>query len=409
MRDFFVAKIKAARIPGANAQVIQQQGFLRYKELFLFMAAHHAPLAEEIGQAYINTMRWYYLSHFQRFNTALQKLRLHTMDRHDTVGQDEPARRNSLLVPSLRSAAPMSSSSYDPFNIGRRIDTLKNRTAPILTSNQADEDRTTHHYPEVVFRHFNVALVENASAEYLFITDFFAHKTYEQASAMFSAIFAPTFALAQSVTKQLIDSTIDCHGVLLCVRLNQYSAFEMQKRRVPAADAYINATAMLLWPRFQIVMDAHCDSLRKSPLVAAARGQLSALGLSATNTAKQTAAPHFLTQRFACFVHGILALSSEAGDDEPVANSLGRLRGDFETFLAKLSMGISEKVKRDRFLFNNYSLVLTIISVCVFLFLPSLLLRSWTDRAKDTEGKLANEQKAHFEALKKAAGDGVVG
>lgn len=356
MRDFFVAKIKAIRIPGANAHIIQQQGFVRYKELFLFMATHHAQLAEEIGQAYINTMRWYYLSHFQRYNTALQKLKLHTMDKHDTVGQDEPARRNNLLLPSLK-AVP--ASSYDPFNIGRRIDTLKNRTAPILTSHQADEDRTTH-YPEVVFRHFNVALVENASAEYLFITDFFGHKTYDQASAMFSAVFTPTFTLAQAVTKQLIDSTIDCHGVLLCVRLNQYSAFEMQKRRVPAADAYINATAMLLWPRFQIVMDAHCESLRKTPL---------ARSLSAT--AKQSAAPHHLTQRFACFVHGILALSSEAGDDEPVANSLGRLRGDFEGFLTKMAAAIAETGKRERFLFNNYSLVLTIISVCAFFSILS--------------------------------------
>lgn len=394
-----MTKIKAIRIPGANANVIQQQGFIRYKELFLFMATHHAQLAEEIGQAYINTMRWYYLSHFQRYNTALQKLKLHTMDKHDTVGQDEPARRNNLL-PSLKSVP---ASSYDPFNIGRRIDTLKNRTAPILTSNQADEDRTTH-YPEIVFRHFNVALVENASAEYLFIADFFAHKTYDQASAMFSAIFAPTFALAQSVTKQLIDSTIDCHGVLLCVRLNQYSAFEMQKRRVPAADAYINATSMLLWPRFQIVMDAHCESLRKSSLVGVGggRGQMSALGLSATNTAKQSAAPHFLTQRFACLVQGILALSSEAGDDEPVANSLGRLRGDFETFLTKLSAGISEKGKRERFLFNNYSLVLTIISVQyppLSWFIGRRRLTCMLP--KDTDGKLANEQKSHFEALKK--------
>ncbi|RPB08990.1 Vps52-domain-containing protein [Morchella conica CCBAS932] len=379
VRDFFVAKIKAIRVPGANAQIIQQQGFIRYKELFLFMATHHAQLAEEIGQAYINTMRWYYLSHFQRYNAALQKLKLHTMDKHDTVGQDEPARRNNLL-PSLKSVP---AASYDPFNIGRRIDTLKNRTAPIMTSHQAEEDRTTH-YPEVYFRHFNAALVENACAEYLFITDFFSHKTYDQASAMFSAIFSPTFALAQTVTKHLIDATLDCHGVLLCVRLNQYSAFEMQKRRVPAADAYINATSMLLWPRFQIVMDAHCESLRKSSLVGSGSGrsQLSALGLAATNTAKQSAAPHFLTQRFACFVQGILALSSEAGDDEPVANSLGRLRGDFEAFLTKLSAGIGEKGKRERFLFNNYSLVLTIIS--------------------DTEGKLAAEQKAHFDALKKA-------
>ncbi|KAG9527299.1 hypothetical protein KCU79_g23359, partial [Aureobasidium melanogenum] len=70
------------------------------------------------------------------------------------------------------------------------------------------------------------------------------------------------------------------------------------------------------------------------------------------------------------------ALSSEAGDDEPVQNSLGRLRNDFETFLTKLSKSFAEQKKRDRFLANNYSLVGTIIA--------------------ETEGKMAEELKAHF-------------
>ncbi|PUU79055.1 Sac2 family-domain-containing protein [Tuber borchii] len=380
VRDFFVTRIKAIRVPGANAQVIQQSGFLRYKALFQFMANHHVQLADEIGQAYINTMRWYYLSHFTRYHKSLEKLKLHVMDKHDVVGQEEPARRNNLIS-SLKSSAPP---SYDAFNIGRRIDTLKNRTAPVLTASQAEEGRTAH-YPEVPFRHFNAALTENASSEYSFITEFFSHKTYDQASAMFHQIFDPTFTLGQTFTKSLIDSTLDCLGVLLCVRLNQYSAFEMQKRRIPAADAYINATNMLLWPRFQIIMDAHCESLRRTSTSTSGRGGVSSVG-GGLSAKQQGTAPHFLTQRFAGFMNGILTLSAEAGDDEPVANSLGRLRSDFEAFLTKLSAAITDAKKRERFLFNNYSLVLAVIG--------------------DTEGKMALEQKAHFEMLKKAFGSG---
>lgn len=185
---------------------------------------------------------------------------------------------------------------------------------------------------------------------------------------MFHQMFDPTFALGQAYTKTLIDSTLDCLGVLLCVRLNQYSAFEMQKRRIPAADGYINAVNMLLWPRFQIIMDAHCESLRRSS-VAGAGARTGTLSLT-TNAAKQNTAPHFLTQRFAGFMNGILALSAEAGDDEPVANSLGRLRSDFEAFLTKLSAGIVDSKKRERFLYNNYSLVLTIIGVRLSPLLP---------------------------------------
>jgi len=346
------------------------------------MANHHVQLADEIGQAYINTMKWYYLSHFTRYHKSLEKLKLHVMDKHDVVGQEEPARRSMSpvhsglkiptdildnLIPSLKSSAPP---SYDAFNIGRRIETLKNRTAPILTANQVEESRTPH-YPEIPFRHFNAALTENASSEYSFITEFFSHKTYDQASTMFHQIFDPTFTLGQTFTKSLIDSTLDCLGVLLCVRLNQYSAFEMQKRRIPAADAYINATNMLLWPRFQIIMDAHCESLRRTPTSTSGRGGVSGVG-GGLSARQQSTAPHFLTQRFAGFMNGVLTLSAEAGDDEPVANSLGRLRSDFEAFLTKLSAVVTDAKKRERFLFNNYSLVLAVIGVC-YLFPPASL------------------------------------
>jgi hypothetical protein len=83
-----------------------------------------------------------------------------------------------------------------------------------------------------------------------------------------------------------------------------------------------------------------------------------------------------LTQRFGQFLHAILVLSGQAGDDEPVASSVGRLRSDFDAFLVKCSRAIADNRKRQRFLFNNYSLVLTIIGVS-----PQPRLKSSTCRA----------------------------
>lgn len=293
------------------------------KELFVFMAVHHKPLADEIAQAYVYTMRWYYLSHFQRYHRSLDKMKLHIMDKNDTLGHEESARRSKsrkflicnrdwlrldVLIPSLKSTP---ASTHDPYNLGRRIETLRNREHPPIKAYTVDEDKSTH-YLEVPFRHFNYALIENASAEYTFITDFFSYKSYEQASQMFHQIYDPAFSLAQTYTKSLVESSLDALGILLCVRLNQQFAFELQRRRVPVVDSYINATNMLLWPRFQIIMDAHCESLRKlkpSPGTGpTADGQ------------KQSTAPHMFTQKFGLFMHSILALSAEAGDDEPTAN-----------------------------------------------------------------------------------------
>lgn len=224
----------------------------------------------------------------------------------------------------------------------------------------AEEDKSVHGF-EVPFRHFNLALIDNVSAEYSFMAEMFSVKSFQQISRRAIEIFEPVFTLGQNMTKSLIDNTTDCLGVLLCVRLNQQAAFELQRRRVPVADSYINGINMQLWPRFQQIMDLHCESLKKVASTASRSG-MSTLSLT-SDDATQSSAPHFLTQRFGQLVHGILSLSNEAGDDEPVSNSLGRLTAEFDSLLAKLSRGLGDPKRRERFLYNNYSLILTIISV----------------------------------------------
>jgi len=323
----------------------------------------------------MNTMRWYFLNQFTRYLRALEKIKLHVLDKHDVLGQDDGSRKSNMM-----SASKSSGPQHDAFNLGRRIDLLKTSSQTALSSFLAEEDKTTH-YLEFPFRNFNLTLIDNASAEYSFLTTFFSPAlSVPTISKHFNYIFEPTFALGQNLTKSLITETLDCLGLLLCVRLNQHFAFELQRRKIPAMDGYMNGTSMLLWPRFQLIMDAHCDSVR------AATSSLPTRKPSASEAAKQSAAPHFMTQRFGQFMQGILDLSTEAGDDEPVSTSLGRLRSEMEAFLTKSGKGIGDARKRERFLYNNYSLILTIVG--------------------DTEGKLAEEQKEHFEGLKKAFGEG---
>ncbi|KAK2807833.1 hypothetical protein FQN50_005222 [Emmonsiellopsis sp. PD_5] len=373
IRDYLVAQIKAIRSPNINAQIIQQQSLIKYKDLYGFLSRNHPTLAGEISQAYINTMRWYYLSNFTRYNQALDKLKLHATDRNDLLGGD----------PNLqKSCGRGSGATYDPFALGRRMDILRSSNHMALSSYLAEEEKAVHGI-EVPFRNFNLALVDNISAEYSFMTEMFTTKSFQEGSRKVIDMFEPVFALGQTLVKTLIESSTDCLGILLCVRLNQHFAFELQRRKVPVADSYINGINMQLWPRFQMIMDMHCESFKRAA-ASASRGSVSALSLTGGGD-KQSSAPHFLTQRFGQFLQGILALSSEAGDDEPVSNSLIRLRSEFDALLGKLSKANGDAKRRERFLFNNYSLILTIIS--------------------DTHGKLANEQKEHFgELIKNSAG-----
>ncbi|OQV08359.1 hypothetical protein CLAIMM_12647 [Cladophialophora immunda] len=377
IRDYIVAQIKALRSPNINAQVIQQQTFLRYKDLYAFLARNHPVLAEEIGQAYVNTMRWYYSSHFSRYQQALDALQIHAFDQHDLLGSEPaPARRN--VLGGSKPAPP----PHDAFSLGRREDLLKSKNDTALPAYLAEESKAAH-YLEVPFRNFNQALIDNVSAEYSVITELFSTSTYHQISRRVVEIFEPTFTMGHSLTKSLVENTNDCLGVLLCVRLNQHFAFELQRRKVPVADSYINYTNILLWPRFQIVMDAHCESLRKVPApTTGSRGAAAAFSLvggGSSDASKASVAPHAITQRFGQFLQGILLLSAEAGDDEPVSNSLARLRTEYESLMGKLAKGAGDASKRAKFLYNNYSLVLTIVS--------------------DTRGKLAEEQKEHFSSL----------
>jgi vacuolar protein sorting-associated protein 52 len=356
------------RSPQINAQIIQQQNFLRFKDMFAFLHKHHATLAGEISQAYMNTMRWYYLNQFGRYEKALAKLKLHVLDKTDVLGHEEVQRKATVLSSSRVATTPR-----DAFGLGRRMDILKSKNQPALPSYLAEEDQAAH-YLEVPFRNFNLALIDNASAEYNFLASFFTPAiSLAAVSKNFHYIFEPTFELGQTLSKSLIGDTFDALGVLLCIRLNQHFAFELQRRRIPTLDGDVNATNMLLWPRLQVIMDRHCESVKQLANVAKTTR-------SAADQAKLSAAPHVVTQRFGQLLQGFLTLSTESGDDEPVASSLTRLRSEVESFLTRNSQSFGDKRKSQRFLYNNFSLILTIIG--------------------DIDGKLAAEQQKHFEQLK---------
>lgn len=368
IRDFLVAQIKALRSPHINAQIIQQQNFLKFKDLYTFLHKHHATLADEISQAYMNTMRWYYLNQFTRYERALAKLKLHILDKNDVLGQEDATRKTAVLSSSRVAGAP-----HDAFNLGRRIDMLRTKSTSAISSYLAEEDQSTH-YLEVPFRNFNLALIDNATAEYTFLASFFAPAlSYSQISKNFNYIFEPTFEVGRVLSRTLVSETFDALGLLLCIRLNQHFAFDLQRRKVPAVDGYINGTNMLLWPRLQVIMDRHCESVRLLTNAAPAK-------LARADQLKLSAAPHMVTQRFGQLLQSFLALSTEAGDDEPVVASLRRLRSEVEAFLTRHSQTHGDTRKSERFLYNNYSLILTIIG--------------------DETGKLAQEQQEHFEELK---------
>ncbi|GAO45919.1 Vps52/Sac2 [Saitoella complicata NRRL Y-17804] len=367
IRDHLVFCIKSIRVPDCNLQYIQQVNMLRYRMLYRFLSDANVELAADIRQAYVNTVRWYFTHHFDRYHKHLEVLPLHKIEKTDLIGLDESSRKGGLFT-AIRSTAP---ALTDVYTVSQRFGILEKKDATLITVGEADEVKKKPHFVELIFRSFNLAISDNAIAEFSFLSDFFGEKN-AVASTMFRDIFEPTLNLGTNFTRALIDHTFDVLGVLICVRLTQQFAFELQRRRVPILEGYINGTSMLLWPRLQVVMDAHAESLRRANSATIRQSVADKTGV----------APHAITQRFAELQRGILLLSEESGEEEPVANSFGRMRSDFEALLTRLSAAISDPKKRERFLHNNYSLVATVIS--------------------DTKGRLAQEEKRHLESLLRA-------
>ena len=71
---------------------------VKYKELYSFLARHHPQLADEIGQAYVNTLRWYYLNHFTRYREALDKLTIVRFDKPDLIGNEPSIQRSAYTL-----------------------------------------------------------------------------------------------------------------------------------------------------------------------------------------------------------------------------------------------------------------------------------------------------------------------
>ncbi|KAK9238815.1 Sac2 family-domain-containing protein [Lipomyces kononenkoae] len=407
IRDFFAEKIKSLRAPNVNAQVILYNVFLKFRQLYAFLAYVNRQLADDIAHAYANTMRWYYQSNFSRYIKALEKLKVQSLDRSVLLGSTETSR----ILPSSRT--PFSNSTRDPLILGRRINIVFSTDSSVMMESMAEQN-TDVQWMEIGFRSLNLALMDNVCAEYLFIVDFFTFKSPDQQSQLFQDIFQPTFLLGEHYIQKLLEVTAyDAFGVLLCIRIIQLLAFELQRRKVPVMEAYCNRLKMILWPRFQLIMDAHADNLRKlsgrsaassdeSRRIAGAASVTSSAisGLSSilSSSPISSVLPHPVTQKFANFLNGILELSPEEIEWEPVSISVVRLRNEFEAVLTKISSKITaggggtpeqqrqqNSTLRERFLYNNYVLVYTIIS--------------------DAEGKLADQERAHFKNLTDAYAD----
>ncbi|SCU81546.1 LAMI_0B06722g1_1 [Lachancea mirantina] len=359
-KKFIVARIKALR--SANcvpSQKIQTQ-LLEVAEIFQFIVKYNYSLALELRQAYAYTMQWYYKNYFGRYIRSLTILQYVPIDSHYALGQGlskTPVNgRDSLGITGFfsknqpkspfGSTAATNDTVNEYFQVDKRISILTQEDNTVMVSQIAENNHVAN-FLEKGFKNLSLAILDNCAVEFMFLNDFFrVNNNVEDLRGILEQVFKPTFEQANHFTKQLISSTFDIFGVLICIRIAHHLQFESQRRRVPVIDDFLGEQLIILWPKFQQLVDFQCESLRNMPIFVGAVGT--------------SALPHELTVQFAKFLTSILTLSlrhQESIDErsEPLYNSIIRIRNDFETVMTKCS---KKAAQPEKFLAVNYTYLL---------------------------------------------------
>ncbi|KAG7693542.1 hypothetical protein KL930_000554 [Ogataea haglerorum] len=354
IRDYLIKQIKALRKQTVSSQVVQSE-MLEVKEIFTFLQEKNRKLSNDLCQAYCHTMRWYYYQNFVKYTSSLERLRIHKVEKNVLLGALEEEAGSSGAGSFFGYSNKRHEITASEYLIGltKRLELLGKFDETVMPA-QIAETNNAKYWLETAFRNFNVALLDNVSVEYLFMSEFFNLTKSEQLDEIFKTIFNPVYQIGHSFTKYLISNTYDYFGVLIAIRLTQQLEYELQRRRIPVMEDYLNYQLIILWPRFQNLIDQNCMNVKKSVS--------SSVILKSIN--KNIMIPLDLTQNFGRVLLNLLGLSQnliEQETSEPLTNSIVRLRNEFESTLMKMSSTLDPK-KREIFLYSNFSLVLTILS-----------------------------------------------
>lgn len=364
IRDYLVTKIKSLRLPKSNVQVIQQSSLLRLRKLYSFLYKYHEVLGEEIMQAYCLTMRWYYQFSFDAYRKSLSKIQIRNISKQELLGsEDIPRSLGNMFSSTQKQTTRKDTTTASVMSLGTRAKYLHDNTSGIILAYLAETEKETY-FVERVFRSYIVALVENAAVEYLFMNEFFKPRGSRTIGIHYSETFDGLFQTSQTYVKQLTSESLDVLGLLICIRVCQGLSFDLQKRKVAGLAGFLDALQITLWPKVQSVMDAHSQAIKAA-----------AVSVSSVNeTARQKIALP-LTKKFSDLVFGILVLSKNAREEEPVYHSLDRLVHDFESCLTRMAATCDPKL-RNQFLYRNY--------LCI------------SEQINDTTGPLADKHKKAF-------------
>ncbi|OJT13105.1 Vacuolar protein sorting-associated protein 52 A [Trametes pubescens] len=157
LRTFFLALLEPIRTSmTTNLQVIQSSVWMKYRPLYTFLQRHAPNVAHEVQRAYAAAVRTYFETGFRRYLRGLSWIKARTIEKADNIA-----------------SAP--GESPDPEADPTRLSYARVDGPSVVMAYMADDKN--HKEPlEALVRSALLVLMDNATAEYSFITTFFAHE-----------------------------------------------------------------------------------------------------------------------------------------------------------------------------------------------------------------------------------------
>lgn len=354
-KKFIIHKLRVLRsAKPVPSQKVQRQ-LLQLSEMFKFIIENNYSLALEIRQAYIYTMKWYYKEYFGRYIRSLTILQFNYINNQYSLGNvvvlnSDNSNTSSLFtnyLPTTITATVTTPMIKEYFNISKRLSILYQEDNTVMVSQIAETNHNKNNFIELGFKNLNLAILDNSTVEFNFLTKFFQiSNNDEEIKGILEQIFQPTLAHAIEYFETILLNTyvFDIFGVLISVRITKQLQFESQKRNLFLMENFLNDQLMLLWPKFQQLVDWQSKSIN----------ELSVNSLTLKKPESLTSV-HELTIALSIFLKSLLLLSvyqnNEDARSEPLYNSIIRIRNDFESFMTKISKMTNNP---EKFLSINY-------------------------------------------------------
>eukprot|EP01091_Cochliopodium_minus_P019899 TRINITY_DN8517_c0_g1_i1.p1 TRINITY_DN8517_c0_g1~~TRINITY_DN8517_c0_g1_i1.p1 ORF type:complete len:767 (-),score=247.53 TRINITY_DN8517_c0_g1_i1:17-2317(-) len=346
IRQFLLQMIYGLKKPRSNIQIVQQTIIKKYKYFIKFLNDHAPQAATEVLNVYTDTLSKIYTAYMKTYITNITKLRLIVAQKQDLIGTDEEKSKSWFGFKNTNKPTNV-------FTLGKRDAILTNIEGPAIVPHEVLEKDVKYAY-DVLYRSINHYFIESASAEFIFISDFFSacdELTKGEQDTIFAgklviSMFKPSIEMIKESITNFLNTTFDSVGLLLLLKISSLQKQMMHKRGMEFLDYFFEKIDNMVWPKWQQVVAANIESLKTHT--------------NEPSNKVPELKPHYVTKKYADFICAILHISNNFKDFR-IDEALNQLRSEVISLLKRLTNQINGK--KDKIIFNvsNIDQVLSVL------------------------------------------------